>query len=48
MGKKVSARIKNRIKMHFVRSIRMLEKKFGGMKEHKFAPKSGRFNKKSE
>ena len=26
MGKKVSARIKNRVKMHFVRAIMMLEK----------------------
>jgi hypothetical protein len=47
MGKKVSARIKNRIKTHFVRAIRMLEKRFGG-KEHKFSSKSGRFSKKSE
>jgi hypothetical protein len=40
MGKNVSARIKNRIKMHFVRAIRMLEKKIG--KEPKFQSKSER------
>ncbi len=47
MGKKVSARIKNRIKMHFVRSIRMLEQKFGG-REQKFASKTGRGKKNQE
>ena len=40
MGKNVSARIKNRIKAHFVRAIRMLEKKIG--REPKFSSKPGR------
>lgn len=44
MGKKVSARIKNRVKAHFVRSLMLLERKLGG-REH--APSKKRTTKKT-